>query len=315
MKIAALFPGYGSHFVGMTKGLYDESRLIQEHFEQAADCVSVNFVKLCFASSDIELARMPNAYLTLFLVSSSIFDLLKHEGVQVDCLAGHTIGQYAAMHGADSLSLPDGLYMLNKFVKMYQDILDTGEYSFSRVFGIQTAELEKLCKKASSKKGMAALAVYDGPAEHVIAGNAALVDAVCKQVIDLEGTTELIGTEVGLHSLLMEPALAPFKMYLEKVDFKDAALPVLCTANAQELRVGSDLKDCTISSITQPVMWNKIMEKIADYDLLLQVGPGTALHDMIKRLYPVKKIMTINSRSDIEKVKALIQAETGTSEI
>ncbi len=315
MKIAALFPGYGSHFVGMTKGLYDESRLIQEHFEQAADCVSVNFVKLCFASSDVELARMPNAYLTLFLVSSSLFDLLKNEGIQVDCLAGHNVGQYAAMHGADSLSLPDGLYLLNKFVKMYQDILDTGEYSFARVFGISAQELEKMCAQASGKKAKASISVYEGATDHVVAGNAQIVDAVCKQVLDREGITELIGPEVGLHSKLMEPVLVSFKMYLEKVDFKDASLPVLCTANAQELRIGSDLKECAISSITQPVQWAKMMAKIADYDLVLQIGPGTVLHDMIKRQYPGKKTMTINSRSDIEKLKALIQSQSSSSEI
>lgn len=305
MKIAALFPGYGSHFVGMTKGLYDESRLIQEHFEQAADCVSVNFVKLCFASSDVELARIPNAYLTLFLASSSIFDVLKSEGVTVDCVAGHNIGQYAAMHGADALSLPDGLYILNKFVKMYQDILDAGEFSFSRVFGISAPELEKLCKKASSKKAMASIAVYESDHEHVVAGHAPVVDAIGKQVIDLEGTTELIGPDVGLHSELMEPALSPFKMYLEKIDFKDASIPVICNANAQELRVGTDLKECAISSITQPVQWAQMMARLADYDLLIQIGPGTVLHDTLKKLYPTKKIIAVNSRADIEKVKAL----------
>jgi [acyl-carrier-protein] S-malonyltransferase len=308
MKIAALFPGYGSHFVGAMKGLYDQSRLIQEHFEQASDCIGVNFVKLCFASSEVELSRMSNAYLTLFLASSSLFDLLKQEGVEVDCVAGHTIGQYAAMYAAGSLSLPDGLYIINKFVKMYQDILDAGEYSFARIFDITSPELEKLCKKASSKKAKVTVAIYEGATEHVIAGSAPLVDAVCKQVIDREGVVEFVGAESGLHSSLMEPALIPFKMYLEKVDFKDAALPVLCSADGNALRVGTDLKACTVASITQPVLWNKVMDHVINYDLLIQIGPGTVLHDMIKQLYPVKKILTLTSRADIEKIKALIQA-------
>ena len=72
MKVGMLFPGYGSQFVGMGKELYDDSRIIQEYFEEAANCLNINFVKLCFAASDAELARMENAYPALFLLSSRI---------------------------------------------------------------------------------------------------------------------------------------------------------------------------------------------------------------------------------------------------
>ena len=70
MKIALLFPGYGSQFVGMGKELYDEYRIVQEYFEEASHVLNNNFVKLCFASSDVELSKMVNAYTSLFLVGS-----------------------------------------------------------------------------------------------------------------------------------------------------------------------------------------------------------------------------------------------------
>lgn len=314
MKIAALFPGYGSQFVGMAKGLYDESRLMQEHFEQAANCVDINFVKLCFASSDVEIAKMGNAYMSLFLVSSSIFDLLKEEGVEVDVVAGYNIGQYAALHAAGSLSLPDGLYLLNKYVKMYQEILNKGEYAFAKVFGIPSVQLQDLCKKVSSKKSFAAISVYESATEHIIAGHAPEVDKVCRAAVDLEGTTELVGPESGLHSSLMEPLVTPFKMYLEKVDFKDSSTSLLCASDAQVMRVGKDLCECAVNWITKPVLWAQIVDNFANYDLLIQVGPGARLRDMIKERYPDKKTIAINTRSDIKKLKMMMRVRAVSSE-
>ena len=72
MKVALVFPGYGSQFVGMAKELYDESRLIQEYFEDASNCLNINFVKVCFASSENELGRLDTAFVSIFLVRFSI---------------------------------------------------------------------------------------------------------------------------------------------------------------------------------------------------------------------------------------------------
>lgn len=306
MKIAALFPGYGSQFVGMAKDLYDESRLVQEHFEQAANCLDMNFVKLCFASSDIEIAKINNAFPALFLVSSSIFDLLKKEGVEVDLVAGYNIGQYAAMHAAGSLSLPDGLYLLNKFVAMYQDLISKNNIVFARIMGINKGVLEQLCQNGTIGDQFVTIAIYDSQDQHIIAGTEDAVERVCRQVVDMEGTTETIGAEVGLHSTVMNSVAESFKMYLAKVDFKDASTPLLCNVNDKQMRLGKEIENCAVSWITQPVLWSSIVDKLHAYDLLIEIGPGTQLRDMLKKRYPDKKIVSVNNRSDIEKVKSML---------
>jgi len=76
-KIGMIFPGYGSQFVGMCKELYDASRLVQEYFEEASICLDSNLIKICFASSDAEIAKMQHAVTSIFVTSTAIVTLLK----------------------------------------------------------------------------------------------------------------------------------------------------------------------------------------------------------------------------------------------
>src|SRR3990170_7365662 len=81
MKIGMLFSGYGGQYVGMGKDLYDNSRVMQELFEEASNCLGINFVKLSFASSDAELSSLENAYVAIFLIEVSLYALLNESGV------------------------------------------------------------------------------------------------------------------------------------------------------------------------------------------------------------------------------------------
>src|SRR5437870_3091921 len=107
MKIAMIFPGYGAQFVGMGKELYDESRVIQEYFEEAYNCSNLNFIRLCFASSDSELSQISNAYTSIFLLSCSLSELLKENNIKPDLVAGYGIGYFAAIFASGAITFPD----------------------------------------------------------------------------------------------------------------------------------------------------------------------------------------------------------------
>jgi len=121
MKVALLFPGYGSQYVGMGKEVYDEYRIVQEYFEEASNCLNVNFVKLCFASSDTEIGVAASAYTSIFLVSSALYAIIKQEGIVPALVAGYNIGEYSSLFAAGSITFPDGLYLLNKLALFHQE--------------------------------------------------------------------------------------------------------------------------------------------------------------------------------------------------
>lgn len=312
MKIAMLFPGFGSQFVGMGKELYDEHRIIQEFFEQAASCIDINFVKLCFASSENELRQMRNAYTAIFLVSSAIASLLKEKGIKPDVVAGFNQGEYAALLAAGGWTLPDGLYLLNKFAGFYQELLDSMDAAAFCIKGLHATDIETAATAINRRsKDKVYVALYETEYQHIVAGNAPAVKKLC-DVVDSKGAEQKIimkpeDLAVGLHSSLMNPVIERYKMYLEKTDFHDLDVCMMESLNGECIERGILTKERVIKRINSPVIWPKVMEGLALYDIIIQVGPGMQLAAWASHMYPHKKVMAINKPADIMELERIIQ--------
>ncbi len=306
MKIGMIFPGYGSQFVGMCKELYDSSRLVQEYFEEASNCLNSNLIKLCFASSDAELSKIQNAYPAIFLVGSSIATLLKQEGIEPQVVAGYNTGEYAALFTAKGMSFPDGLYLLNKYAILYQEFLDElKDFEVVRVAGIVAQELELLCKDIRDSGAAVHIAVQVTPTEHIVAG---LVSAVERVRVQLDGKGVKIkaaSSEIGLHSQLMDPVIGRLSMYLEKVDFHDLAMPCISSIDGQAMSSKDSVKAHIINHINNPVCWPHVLTQLESCDCILEIGPGNSLYSIAQAWYPNKQILTINKPEDIEIVKSV----------
>lgn len=305
MKIALLFPGYGSQYVGMGKELYDEYRIVQEYFEEAAHVLNTNFVKLCFASSDIELSKLVNAYTSLFLIGSAIYALLKEHGIEPDVVAGYNNGETTALFAASGFSFPDGLYLLNKFCSFYQELIDEMDIDSMMVTGISTAELEKACKQINNDLDKVFIAIYNNQNQHIVAGNRDQLEQL--QTMFEQATIEYSGAEVGLHSILMNGVVDSFKNFLEKVDFKDLKIPLISGIDGTIISSSTDIKERFIRNINSPLQWYRVMKALKDYDCIIIAGPGDDLLEMVKEQYPEKIIVTVIKKEDIELLKEKIK--------
>jgi (acyl-carrier-protein) S-malonyltransferase len=310
MKIAFLFPGYGSQYVGMAKELYDEHRILQEYFDEASHCLDINFIKLCFASSEIDIDRMSNAYPAMFLVSSALVALLKQEGIEPSIVAGYDQGLYTAIFAAQGITFPDGLYLLSKFAAFYQDALEKMQVSAIKISGVDTEMVENICYRSSLGGAKAFVAVYDSPTVHIIAGDNDAVEHVRdlasalsdRQKVDVD----YVSVDIGLHSPLMESVENQFKLYLEKVDFKDLTVPLVEASQGHVMQLGSEIREQVITYIHTPVVWTCVMKSLADADVMVQVGPGTKLATLAQEYYPDKKIFSINKQDDINALKEFL---------
>lgn len=309
MKIACLFPGYGSQFIGMAKELYDESRVIQEYFEQAGHCLDTNFIKLCFASSDAELGQMEHAYTANFLVSCALFGLLKDQGFEPDLVAGLNQGEYAALYAAKSFEFPDGLYLLSKYAAFYTQMLSTASYAYAMTQsrGLSLKKVSALCKKITLTEGEIFIAISLSATIHTVAGTTQAIDAFRKLVLlELGATVDDQPLELGMHSLLMDPVVDQLKMYLEKVDFKDPQIPFINTVRATSIAKGNFVKKHILNNINMPLRWDKVVDALYDYDVVVQIGPGTDLISLVLDKYPEKRCIAINKKADVQELLLLI---------
>jgi [acyl-carrier-protein] S-malonyltransferase len=306
MKIAMLFPGYGSQFVGMGKELYDESRIMQEYFEEASVCLPINFVKLCFASSDAELGKSVHASPALFLICISVYEILKKEGIKPDIVSGYLGGEYMALYAAGCISFPDGLYLLHKYATLYQELLGTGDFMALRVSGIVAKKLQALCKEVHDDALQADIALYEGSQDFVVTGHAQALEQIRYKAREIGASIKNVSVEIGLHSSLMQPVAAGLKMYLEKVDFKDAHTPFISCLDGKVVQKAKKVRDFIIANVIESVRWDKVLKELSDYDVILEIGPASSITTQIAALYPDKKIMTIIKPADIKMLKQLL---------
>lgn len=311
MKIGMIFPGYGTQFVGMGKELYDEHRIMQEYFEEAYNCLNVNFIKLCFASSDKELSKITNAYTSIFLTSSSLAALLKEHGIKPDLVAGYGVGHYSAAHAAGGLTFPDGLYLLKKFATYFEEALANMDVGILKVDNVPTAKLKKICESFKDLQ----ICAYNNELENLVSGNSEQIDALKLQLKELKIKSQLIDPAFGLNSDLMKDVADQFKLYFEKVDFKDTGIPIVNCVDAKEINSGKKIEENIIKQISLPIKWNKVIDKFVDMDLIVIVGPGNEFFDYLKEKYPDKKIVAFNNKADLQEVKQLIATCESMQEI
>ena len=305
MKVGMVFSGYGSQFVGMGKELYDGSRLVQEVFEEAASCLDTNFVKLCFASSDADIKKIDNAYVTLFIVGTAIAQVLKEAGIEPAKVAGYDMGEYTAVATINGISNPDALYLLKKYALLYQSLIDENKYSLVRITGLKEAEVKALCMQVTGGQERADIAVYETEGSFVVSGTQDALQELVEAIKKKKGVkTKALDTGAGLHSPVMDDIVKSVKMYLEKVDFKDTKIPFISGVIGEPLQTGDTIRASLMQHIHAPTQWAKVMQTFKDCDVILEIGPGEHLQDLLKQVYPDKKIYRVLTPEDINRVKA-----------
>lgn len=307
MKVGLIFPGYGNQFVGMGKTFYDNSRIMQEHFEQAAQCLEQNYVKLCFASSDATLAKLENAYVSLFLVSLSLADILKDRGVEPSVVAGNNIGEYSAAAASGGLSLPDAVYLLKKYATLYTEFLQSRRVEALRVYNVDFNELKKICQNCTNGNNISYIASYETDDRALVSGTIESISCIKKALEDkLIGPVEEVPVGGGLYCPLMDDILKTMKQYLEKVDFKDTKVPFIASVTGQALKNGDAVRAAVMQQIHAPSQWKKVVDGFEFCDIIVIAGPGKILLAQLTQTYPDKKIMAIVTPDDMNQLLTLL---------
>ena len=287
-------------------------RIAQECFEEASACLSFNVAKLCFSSSAHMLKQTVNAQLSIFVVSSALYKVLKaRTGIESSLFAGHSSGEYAAVHAAGSLSFPDALFLLHQRAQLMHAATEQYRGTMLAVLGLSDGQVRAICAtfdRPSSFSHVAQVASYNGPKHAVVACSYDLVDQLLDAFRASGGRAVQLPVAGGFHSRFMSDAEQQLQNSFIQVTFRAPHTPLIANQTGSYAAHARALEDELRGQMCRPVLWWASMRHFLSCDIVIQVGPGKTFSNILRRHWPEKRVFSFNDASDLEPIAHVVQA-------
>jgi len=312
-KIAYLFPGQGSQSVGMGADLCAHSPAALQVFDEADAFLEMKLSTLCFYGPEDALRQTINTQPALFVTSVAALRALEEAGApRPQAVAGHSVGEYAALVAAGALDFATALRLVQRRA---QEMLRAGEAApgaMAAVLGLPAADVEAACMDAQQAgAGVVQAANFNGGGQVVISGTPEGV-AAASEAAKVRGAKRVVPLNVSgaFHSPLMQSAAEAMAHLLPGVTINNAALPIVANLTADYETTADEIRVNLAAQIDHPVRWEQSVVRLAQdgFDLFVEVGAGTVLTGLIKRLMPDAVAYSVG---DSAGVQALVAATSG----
>ncbi|MHB0999477.1 MAG: ACP S-malonyltransferase [Armatimonadota bacterium] len=308
-KTAFVFPGQGSQYVGMGKDLYEKYPEVREVFDQADSILGIPLSRICFDGPEDELRITVNTQPALFTTSVACFKLLEKNGICPDIVAGHSIGEYAALVAAGAIKFEDALPLVRRRGELMSKAGADRPGAMSAIIGMDADAVRAACD-AAKIIGIVEVANYNSSNQIVISGEVEAVNAA-SQYAKEAGARKVVPLPVSgaFHSSLMLPASEALAKELAKTCFTDARIPVIANISADYVCKADDIRNALARQIAGSVRWEETMTRMAQDGVshVVEVGPGKVLSGLIKRA--IENVEVYNA-GDAASVEAVITALT-----
>jgi len=305
---SVIFPGQGSQMVGMGKELYDKFDIVKNLFKEADETLNYPLSKIILEGPKEDLDLTVNTQPAIFLISYSIFNVIKSE-YNIDLnkakyFAGHSLGEYSALSCAGYLSFSDTLKILRIRGDAMQNSVPKGQGGMVAILGSTVEVIEKILKD-NEKNFNVQIANDNSEGQIVLSGK---TDDLDKLIIILkEKMIKNIKLPVSapFHCSLMSKATSIMNEELNKLSFNQVENKLISNVTAKEILNANELKDLLIKQIENRVRWRESVIYMINNNInhFIEIGPGKILSGLVKRIDREVKIDTINSQGDIENLK------------
>jgi [acyl-carrier-protein] S-malonyltransferase len=302
-----VFPGQGAQVIGMAKDIAEALPEVQEMFRHADDILGVSLSRIIFEGPETELVDTANQQPALVLVGLAIKKALSiklNREITCSAAAGLSLGEYAALCAVDALSFEDALHLVRRrgeLMKMASGLRPSG---MAVVMNLAAEKIHECCLQAAQEThGIVSASNFNGGGQIVIGGT---LEALGKasELCKAAGAKRVLKLPVSgaFHTALMQPAADEFDSVLDKTTIRNATQPVYANVTATRVETPAEIRDALKRQITHPVLWEQtILNLVATgRRQFLELGPGSTVSNMIKRIAPEAQCRAVSSWADIQ---------------
>ena len=305
---SVIFPGQGSQTIGMGKEFYEKYDLVKKLFHEADDVLGLSLSKIILEGPKEDLDLTENTQPAIFLISFSIFQVIKNE-FNIDLneakyFAGHSLGEYSALSSAGYLNFSETIKLLQTRGKAMQNAVPKGEGGMLAILGSSVDVIEKILDE-NKDQFKVQIANDNSVGQIVLSGK----NDDLSKLIDFLKSNNIknlrLPVSAPFHCDLMNKATQIMKEELEKTKFLEAKNILISNVTAQEISNKDELKRLLVDQIENRVKWRESVLYMINngIDQFIEIGPGKVLSGLIKRINKNVKIDTINNDSDIKDLK------------
>ena len=304
---SVIFPGQGSQIVGMGKELYDKYDIVKELFRKADDALDISLSKIILEGPSEELNLTTNTQPAIFLISYSIFQVVKKEFNKdlnkAKFFAGHSLGEYSAIACAEYLDFQNTIKILKIRGNAMQNSVPKGEGGMVAVLGTTVENIENILKE-NQNNFKAEIANDNSDGQIVVSGKNQDLDKLSSFLKENRVKNIKLPVSAPFHCSLMNKATDIMKEELGKLKFRNGTNTLVSNITADEIFNADELKDLLVKQIENRVRWresviNMIQKGVNQF---IEIGPGKVLAGLVKRINKQVEVSSINSEDDIKNI-------------
>ena len=310
MKIALIFPGQGSQFVGMGKDFYNSFSVAKNVYLELDNSLGRHLSDIIFSGSEDELMNTVNSQPSIMVTSIAIYSSIVEEGLidknLVKCVAGHSLGEYSALVVNESLSIKDSIKLLDIRSRAMQESMPIGTGGMAAIIGKKLIEVEQILPEIK-KIGKIFIANDNADGQVVLSGEQKAIEFICenykkfkiKKVVKLP-------VSAPFHCKLIESASVKLENEMTDQKFSNFIFPLYSNVTAEPCN-NETIKDLLVRQIINRVRWRESIENMIrdGVDYFIEIGPGNVLTNLIKRINREIRAVSISSIGDLEKIKLI----------
>ena len=295
----SLFSGQGSQYQGMGKDILDAMPELSVIFDTGSEILGKDLRKICFDADDSELSRTVNAQPAIMSVSILCLEAAKAKGFRFDGVAGHSLGEYAAMYASGMVSLENAFRLIKARSEAMEEATTLSKGTMAAIMKIAPEQVEEVCAAA---KEYAAAVNYNSPVQTVVAGTPEGIAEVSEVFAGMKARVIPLNVAGAFHSKLMQPAADKFYETAKTITFNAPDCKYYSNVTGGELTDFSDMASLLAKHIVSPVRFTSELAAMqnAGADRFVEFGPGKTLTGLVKKTLKDVSALNIENLAGLE---------------